>query len=588
MKTAHDKTEERSIWQEFRRLTRLWPHLRQQKGYLAIGIILIPIISALEMSLPILVKWTIDEGISKSNWGILKLGATGYLAIVIMQYLSRSGQTLSTSLAVHRMIRDLRSRLIRHIFRLSCSYHDRSLSGTLVTRATSDFDNLSESLNMGVLTSLVDIAVLVGSVVGLFYLNWKLAFCALAVLPVVGFIVARFSRALKKTMLRARIKIANLNAFTQECLYGNSTIKLLAAEDQAEEKFNKLNQEYRKAQMGSVVLDASMFSIIDGITSITIGIVLYFGVRNFGASEVFTAGLMIAFVQYIQQMFEPLKQLGSKIAMLQGAFTSIDRIFGILEDDEMIAGGDTIEELRGAVEFRNVSFSYRKGEHSEPILNDISFTQPPGTSLAIVGATGSGKSTIIKLLTKLYDGYSGEINIDGKNLNDIDGRRLREKVAIVPQDIVLFDGSIAFNIGLDLPFINQAAIEHAAKTVGADKFINRLPEGYDFSLREQGTNLSHGQRQLIAFARALAKNPGMVILDEATSAVDPESEALIQSGIESMLEGHTVVVIAHRLSTIKRCDKIMVVDHGNVIEQGSHAQLLARQGAYHGLYQALN
>lgn len=582
------KVEEqsRSLLQELKGLTRLWPHLKDQKKFLFFAVVLIPLVSILEMSVPLVIRWTIDSGISQNDSSVLVWGTGLYLSLVIGQYICRAGQAISASFAVHRMVRSLRKHLIKHVLRLSCSFHDRNMSGRLVTRATSDFDNLSESFNMGVLTSVIDIAVLTGSVVGLLILSWKLALITIIVLPIIGIIVSVFSRALKKTMYRARVRIAELNAFTQECLYGSSTIKLLTAEDDVQTQFDDMNEKFRKAQMNSVILDAFMFSIIDGITAITVGCILYFAVNYSTGGGVITAGLMVAFVQYIQQMFEPVKHLSNKIAMLQGAFTSIDRIFGVLEQQDFIPGDQVPKVIKGTVEFENVTFSY-KDDQARPTLKDVSFKLPAGHSLAIVGPTGSGKSTITKLITKLYSGYSGNIFLDGQDIRHIDSSVLRKHLAIVPQDIVIFDGTIKFNISLGLPGVTDEQIRKAACTVGADRFISSLPGGYDYLLKEQGSNLSVGQKQLIAFARALAKNPEMIVLDEATSSVDPESEELIQAGIDSLIHGQTVIVIAHRLSTVRKCDFIMVVENGKLKEWGSHLDLVRNRGHYFNLHQAL-
>jgi ABC-type multidrug transport system fused ATPase/permease subunit len=487
----------------------------------------------------------------------------------------------------------LRSKLLSHVLDLAPSFHDKSMSGALVTRATGDFDNLSESLNMGVLTSIVDIAVLLGCVVGMFILDWRLAMIALVILPLVFAIVQWFSREMKRAMVKARVKIAALNAYTQECFYGHTAIKTLTGEHHAARKYQKLNEEYRDAQMSSVILDAVMFAVLDGGASITLGIALWLIISSHSGSiddgsllrMGLSAGVIVAFVQYIQQLFEPLKQLGNKIAMLQGAFSSIDRIFGVLAFSDVIAPGEKVDHLNGQVAFEDVSFSYSQG--SGTILSHVSFEVPAGSSLALVGATGSGKSTVIKLLTKLYEGYSGSITIDGKNLRTIDGPSLREQMAIVPQDIVLFDGSVSFNISLDRPGVTQAMVEAASRLVGADRFIDHLPKAYDTEIKEQGKNLSHGQRQLIAFARALVTNPKVVILDEATSSIDPDSERAIQDATTAILHDRTVIVIAHRLSTIEQCDQILVIDQGKILEKGTHRDLLSQEGAYARLSRAL-
>lgn len=579
-----DKPGARGLFEEFVGLRRLWPYLRHEKRLVVIAIVLIPLISLLQTALPQVLRHTIDDGIVAGNRDALLKGAIFYGLVILGEYACRSGQAVTTALAVLKMIRDMRQKLFLHVMSLKASFHDKSLSGALVTRATSDFDNLSESLNMGVLTSVVDIAVLIGCVIGMVMLSWKLAIVAIVILPIVGVLVQWFSRGLKTAMLRARVKIAALNAYTQECLYGHQTIKLLVAEPMARQSFDTLNKEYRDAQMSSVVLDSFMFSVLDGISSITVGIVLWLVVREFDPAAAISAGVVVAFVQYIQQLFEPLKQLGSKMAMLQGAFTSLDRIFGLFAKTEHVFGNTPVAPIKGDVVFSHVSFSYG----SETVLKDLNFTMKAGQSLAIVGATGSGKSTMIKLISKLYDGYEGKITIDGKDLHDLDPVALRQRMSIVPQDIVLFDGTIAFNIGLDNPTITRAMVHNAAKQVGADLFIDRLPGGLDFEIREQGANLSHGQRQLVAFARALARDPGLVILDEATSSVDPQSEAVIQEAIARILKGRTVIVIAHRLSTIRQCDSILVLEKGRILEDGRHDELLTNRGAYFRLHHALS
>ena len=570
------------LWADLTGMKRLWPFLKDEKRYIVVAAILIPVISALQMALPIVLKRTIDEGTMKGATSVIITGAIVYFFVVIGEYASRATQTMVSALAVHRMIMTMRRELMRHVLRLRASFHDRSLSGALVTRATSDFDNLSESLNQGVLTSIVDLAVLLGACVGLLLLNWKLALCTIAVLPFVAFIVQRFSAGLKRAMLSARVKIAALNAFLQECLYGVTTVKLLTGEAEAGRRFDKMSIEYRDAQMQSVVLDAMMFAILDGIASITVGIVLWMAVGL--VTDGVTAGMMVAFVQYIQNLFEPLKNLGNKIAMLQGAFTSLERIFGIMDTQEFVGGQEPVTAVLGDIEFDHVSFGYeREGGARVSVLHDVCFRVARGESLALVGPTGAGKSTIVKLLSKLYDGYEGRIMLDGRDLSKISGVALRAHMAIVPQDIVLFDGSIAFNIGLGSPDVARTAIERAATIVGADGFIHALPGAYDFEIKEQGSNLSHGQRQLIVFARALARNPKVVILDEATSSVDPVAEQLIQTAIESMLDDRTVIVIAHRLSTIRRCDQILVIASGCIAEAGTHDSLMSRRGIYHGL-----
>lgn len=584
----------RGLSTDFARLAKLWPYLKINKRLIVAAGLLIPVISGLQTALPLILKHCIDHGIIEKNSTVLLQGAAVYLVAVIGEYLSRASQGMCSSLAVHRMIRTMRAKLFTHVLELKAAYHDKSLSGMLVTRATSDFDNLSESLNMGVLTSVVDIAVLIGCLGGMFALNWRLALVALVILPLVWWVVQAFSKGLKSSMLKARVKIAALNGYTQECFYGHTTVKVLTGESTSARRHEKLNLEYRDAQMGSVVLDAWMFAVLDGIASVTVGLILWLILKGTllsmgGGNAVITAGVLVAFVQYVQQLFEPLKQLGNKMAMLQGAFTSIERIFGLFDHQDKIGGNEAVARIDGAVEFRDVTFSYDVASKVDTrTLKNVSFKLPAGQSLAIVGATGSGKSTIIKLLAKLYDGYEGEILIDGRDIRQLSPDQLRAQIAIVPQDIVLFDGTVAFNIGLGHDSATPERIAAAAREVGADLFLARLPGGLDFLIKEQGGNLSHGQKQLIAFARALARDPGLIVLDEATSSIDPESEAIVQAATQRLLKGRSVVVIAHRLSTIRQCDQILVIDKGVIAERGNHAELVAQGGAYAGLLKALH
>lgn len=567
-------------------LKRIWPFVKQEKKLLIIAVILIPVISIIQMLLPIVLQRTIDEGVLVNDFEKISIGAAFYLLLVVSGYIVRSVQTLISALSVHRGIKRTRKFLISHILKLKASFHDHNMSGKLATRATSDFDGLSESLNQGVLNAIVDIFVLIGIISGMFYLNWQLASFTFLVLPLVALIVVTFSRILKRAMLLARSKLASVNAYTQECLYGNTTIKLLTAEEESTEHFKELTKEYRNTQMKSVIFDGILTAVLDGLASITIGFFLWLTVSPFIQSDLITTGLIVAFVSYIQHLFEPLKQLGNRIAMLQGAFTSLDRIFSIMDVEDFIHGDETINSFKGNISFNNVTFSYSDEEGSATILKNISFSTKEGETIALVGRTGSGKSTIIKLITKLYDGYKGEILVDSNDLRSIDGSSLRSKIGMVPQDIVLFKGSISFNITLGDESITKEDIITASKLVGIHDFIETLPQKYENEIKESGDNLSHGQKQLIIFARAIAKKPSVIILDEATSSVDPESENAIQNAISTIMKGHTVIVIAHRLSTIEQCDKILVLSQGELAEQGNHHSLMDKKGIYHRLYAA--
>ena len=553
-------------------LKRIWPYIRDRKALLVVSLILVPVIAGLQFLLPQVLRTAIDDGILAKDSQALLMGGLFYFILLILEYFVRVGQTLSSATIVHRMILRMRRSLVRHITNLSSRFHDKNKSGALATRATSDFDNLSESLNQGVLTAIVDISTLAGSIVGLFVLSKELALIVFALLPVVAVIVIQFSRILKRTMLAARTKIAALNAFAQEAIVGIQTVKILNAEEATKKKFSGMALGYRNAQMKSVIVDAFLFALLEGIAAVTVGVVLWFSVSNRDVNAALTIGVLVAFVQYIHNVFEPLKQLANKIAMLQGAFVALDRIFYLFDKNDFLKGDEKVESVKGDLEFRGVSFKY--DYDSQIILSNVSFKMKAGESVAIVGRTGSGKSTILKLIAKLYDGYSGDIFLDGRQLNRLDGNALRKCIAVVSQDITLFKGSLAFNISLGDPTISEENIRNVADKVGIWPFIESLPGGLNYLVEEQGRNFSLGQRQLISFARALVKNPDLIILDEATASVDPKSEEFIQKGIDHIIKERTVLVVAHRLSTISSCDNILVLEGGRLIEQGSHEFLL--------------
>lgn len=575
------KGDKKSTLSEIKRMKVLIPYTKGNRKLLIAPAILIPLIIFLQVANPQMLRLAVDEGVMRQDGSALTKYALLFLLIVIGSYLARTTQALASIVFVQRMINKIRNELVAHVLKLKSRYHDKNMSGALVTRATSDFDNLSESLNFGVLNTLVDLSTLLGSTVAMYMLNWKLALVTTVMLPIVMYTIRRFSVSIKTNMLASRKKIAKLNAYAQESLYGNSTLKLLTAEQSAQDRHHDLNIDYRNSQMKVVVLDAFLFSVLDGISSVTIGLVLWTATSNFlGNGHELTAGVMVAFVGLVQQLFDPLKQLGSTMAMLQGVFTSIERIFGILSTKDFVAGQNPLI-ARPEIRFENVYFSYEKG--SQDILKGIDLNIRPHESIAIVGSTGSGKSTIIKVLCKLYDGYRGNIFLGDQEIRDVAPESLRSHIAIVPQDIVLFDGSVAFNIGLGAKDVSDEDIQKAAKIVGADTFISKLPGKYEYKIKERGSNLSQGQRQLIAFARALSKNPDFIILDEATASVDPASERNIQAALENILEHKTVIVIAHRLSTIKKCDQIVVMERGKIIEKGTHDSLVAEKNRYFDL-----
>ena len=570
----------KSLVQEFQRLARLWPYTKGNRKLAFIPILTIPMTALVQIGQPLMLRQGIDQGVIAKDTSMLGWSVFIFFLFVLLEYVSRVSQALASTTLVQRMILKLRHALVRHVLTLKARFHDKNLSGALVTRATSDFDNIGESLATGVLNSFVDLAVLITAIVTMFSLSWKLALICIAILPIIMLIVNVCSRALKSSMLAARKKLAALNAYTQEVLFGQQTIKLLSAEKYSKDRHDLMARGFENKQMKSVSIDAILFSLLDGIASVTLGFVLYYAVSMSTQNEVVSAGTLVAFVRLIQQMFDPLKQLGSTMAMLQGVFTSCERIFGLLDTKEFIEGKQTPSITNPNLVFKNLSFRYGKDQDNELVLKNLNFKVEAYSSLAVVGRTGSGKSTIAKLISKTYDEYEGSIQLGSCEISTLDPDYLKTKIAIVPQDVVLFDTSIKENVRLFNQKIDAKTVWKALEMVGATEFVEKLEDGIEHKLMNQGSSLSQGQRQLIAFSRALCTDPQLIILDEATSSIDPVSETLIQKAIQKMIEGRTIIIIAHRLETIKHCDNILVLEKGTLMEMGDHASLMKKDGAY--------
>ena len=558
--------ENKSTPSDWLSLKKLWPFLGPQKKLILISAVLVPFMGFSQLALPMILAKTVDRGIVARDLNAIKIGVIIFFVFVVLDYVLKGFQTVLSQTAVHRMIREMRRETLTHVLALPLKFHDKNMSGNLTTRLTSDVDNLSESLNQGVLNSIADLAVLGSCLIGMFILNFKLAAIVLVVFPVIFFTVQWFSKMMRQSMILARKKSAIANGFAQECLVGLTTVKLLNAQETVGLKYQKYAHEFRDAQMKSVWLDSVLFAILDGLSSVTFGLVLWVVAHYYFAMEALSAGVLVGFAQYLQQIFEPLKQLSNKIALLQGAFASIDRVFSLLNEPafESSKKSNSCPDLKSAaIEFNNVTFSYQ--DPAKPELKNISFKILPHQTVALIGKTGGGKSTIVKLLSQLYQGYGGSIAVGGVELSSIQRADFLRHVGFVPQDVVIFEGSIEFNISLNRKGISLDAVKRAAEVVGADQFIEKFSDQYNHLLKEGGSNLSHGQRQLIIFARALANDPDFIILDEATSSVDPESERMIQEATLEIFKSRTVLVIAHRLSTIESADQTIVIANGSLI-----------------------
>lgn len=542
--------------------------------------------SVSDLAGPFLTKLAIDEYIGKGRtdelWQILLI----FVGVLLVGFGLRYWQTYLMQWVGQNVMYDLRVALFSHLQKLSLSFFDKTPVGRLMSRLTSDVDALNELLSNGVVAMLGDIVTLVAVSIIMLILDWRLALVMFAVLPLVTLVSLVFRRFMRESFRQVRKRLAIINSFLQENVSGMLIVQLFNREKRAFAQFSGLNKNYYDATIQSAIAFAIFFPIVGLLSSLAVAGLLWFGSREVLAGTV-SFGVLVAFFQYINRAFQPIQDLAEKYNILQGAMASSERLFGLLDEQPKIQDALTPEKFDqpflGEIEFRNVHFSYIE---NEPVLRDVSFTIPAGTSVAIVGATGAGKTSIISLLSRFYDVQQGQILVDGKDIKTVRQNELRKHIGVVLQDPVLFSGTIASNIRLLDETISDAQVRAAAQFVNAAQFIEKLPGAYSYEVKERGTNLSVGQRQLLAFARAIAFNPEvLLVLDEATSSVDTENEALIQEALEKLLRGRTSIVIAHRLSTIRHVDRIIVLHKGQIVETGSHDELLSRRGFYYRLYQ---
>ena len=489
-------------------------------------------------------------------------------------------------------IYDLRTKVFRHIQRQPLRFFDRTPVGRLITRTTSDVEALSDVLSAGVVVIMGNLFRIAFILYFMFSLNWVLALVVLAVMPVMAYGVFQFRRKVRVQYRETRKQVARLNSFLQEHISGMHIVQAFNREREEMKRFSGINHEHRAAQIKTIFYFALFWPMVDIVASTALGLVIWFGGLQAMAGTL-TIGVLIAFIQFSRQFFEPIRNLSDQYNTLQSAMAGAERIFGLLDEDAALAEKKTplvLDRVQGRIEFRNVWFSYRPEEEDgerEPdwILRDVSFVVEPGQQVAIVGATGAGKTTIINALLRFYDIQRGGIFIDGIDIRDLRLAELRRRVGLVLQDVFLFSGSIAHNLTLEDPEITEADMRRAAELVGADAFIRKLPNAYGQDVRERGASLSHGQRQLLSFVRALVYDPEFLVLDEATSSVDTETERLIEQALEKLMAGRTSLVVAHRLSTIQHSDRILVMHKGRIREQGAHQELLAMDGLYRRLYE---
>ena len=566
-------------------LLRLLRYLRPYRVAVGVSFLLIVLMAGLDLAGPYLTKVAIDDHIARGDAAGLTRVAVLYLLALVGAFAVRFAQVFILQMTGQRIMMDLRRQIYSHLQRLHVAHFDRNPVGRLITRVTTDVDAINELFTSGVVTVFGDVFTLIGIMGVMLALNWKLALVTFAVIPFFFLVTNWFRRGSRQSFREVRRWIARINAFLQENLSGMTVVQLFRREQRNVAAFAAVNREHADANLRSIFYYAVFYPAIDVLAAVAVALILLYGGSGVLAGSL-TLGVLVAFIQYSERFWRPISDLSEKFNILQAAMASSERVFTLLDTPVKVAAPASPRRLgavRGAVAFENVWFTYAEGE-PDWVLRDISFAVEPGKSVALVGHTGAGKTSIISLLARFYDVQKGRVLLDGVDVRELDPAQLRSSLALVLQDVHLFSGTIASNIrlGSDIP---DERVRAAARAVHAHRFVEALPGGFDAEVKERGTSLSVGQKQLLSFARALAHDPRVLILDEATSSVDTETESLIQDALRVLLRGRTAIVIAHRLSTVQNVDEILVLHKGTIRERGTHQALLSQRGLYWRLYQ---
>jgi len=564
-------------------LGRLAKYIRPYRTIFWVSVVLTILLAAVAPALPLLIEYTLDHYIlSGSGKGLTQMLLL-MLALLVAQTLIRYFHTLMTNTLGQSVIRDIRIQVFNHITNLRLKYFDNTPIGRLITRTISDLETIANIFSEGLIQIIGDLLQLVVILGVMFYTDWKLTLVVLIPMPLMIGATYIFKEAMKSAFQSVRLWVSNLNTFLQEHITGMAVIQYFAREDQEMRKFKEINKEHRNAHIRANWYFSIFFPVLEIIVAIATGLLVWYGSKQILADAI-SPGVVVAFIMYINMIFRPIRELIDKFNTLQMGMVSAERIFDVLDTDEFTpdAGEYKPEHVAGAIEFKNVWFAYNEEKW---VLKDVSFSVKPGETLALVGATGAGKSSVINILSRFYEIQKGQILLDGVDIREYDLTFLRQTIATVLQDVFLFSDTVLNNIRLNNPNISMESIVDASKKVGAYNFIMRLPGNFEYQVQERGSTLSAGQAQLISFIRALVHDPKILILDEATSSIDTETELMIQHAIDNMMDGRTSIVIAHRLSTIQKADKIIVLDKGEIMEIGSHHELLEIDGHYRKLYE---
>ncbi|HSI69461.1 MAG TPA: ABC transporter ATP-binding protein [Gillisia sp.] len=566
----------------FRRLLGYTNPYKWTFYFVAVAAILL---SFFAVARPYLLRLTIDDSIvPKDNENLVFYITLMFVALfleVIFQFLF----IYFANWLGQEVIRDLRVNLFKHMLQFKMKYYDQSAVGRLVTRAVSDIETIASIFSEGLFVIASDLLKMLVILIFMFYNSWELTLLVLTVMPFILYATRVFQKKMKIAFEDVRNQVANLNTFVQERITGMKIVQLFTREKVEYDNFRNINDKHRKAWVKTVWYNSIFFPIAEMSTSITIGLIVWYGGLRVVDNDAISLGIIIMFIELAQMLFRPLRQIADKFNTLQMGMVAANRVFGILDTQESIAdnGTTTVDHLKGEIEFENVRFGYND---TEEVLKGVSFKANAGETIAIVGATGAGKSTVINLLNRFYEINSGRILVDGIDIKDITLKSLRAEIAVVLQNVFLFADTIMNNITLHNPGVTEEDVVKAAKEIGVHDFIASLPNAYNYNVKERGVMLSSGQRQLISFLRAYVSNPSILVLDEATSSVDSYSEQLIQDATDKITEGRTSIVIAHRLATIKKADRILVMDAGQIVEMGTHQELLKVQnGYYKNLYE---